>query len=87
MIRGTTVNEMRAASLFLRWIVPAIVILLAGAVSVDPAGSGPTTSTGVRVTMRVPFARESIDEIRALAPFRTRAIPGDRAVPLHRISR
>ena len=50
-------------------------------------GSEPTTSTGVQVTKSVPFARESIDRIRALAPFRTQAVPGDRAIPLRRIQR
>ncbi|MHB9061249.1 MAG: fibronectin type III domain-containing protein [Desulfobacteria bacterium] len=50
-------------------------------------GSEPTTSTGVQVTNRVPFVRESIDEIRALAPLRTRAVPVDRAIPFHRIPR
>ena len=70
---------------FLRWIVPAVVILLAAAGSGDSAGSGPTTSTGSQVTKSVPFARESIDEIRALAPFRSRAVPGNRAIPFHRV--
>jgi len=72
---------------FLRWFVPAIVILLVVAGSGYSVGSGPTTSTGVQVTKRVPFARESIDEIRALAPLRSRAVPGDRAIPFHRIPR
>ncbi len=80
-------HESRVAGLFLRWIVPAIVILLAVAVSGDSVGSGPATSTGVKVTKSVPFVRESIDEIRALAPLRTRAVPGDRAIPFHRIPR
>ena len=80
-------HESRAAGLFLRWIVPAVVILLAVAVSGNSVGSEPTTSTGVQVTKSVPFVRESIDEIRALAPSRTRAVPGDRAIPFHRIPR
>ncbi len=75
-------HERRALRPFLRWIVPAVVILLAVAGSGDSAGSGPATSTGARVTKRVPFVRESIDEIRALAPLRSRAVPGDRAIPL-----
>src|SRR5512135_3671040 len=83
---GRLSHESRAACFFLRWIVPAIVILLAAAVSADPVGSEPTT-TGVKVTMRVPFVRESIDEILALAPLRPRAVPGDRAIPFHRITR
>jgi len=80
-------HECRVVRPFLRWFVPAIVILLAVAVSGDSVGSGPTTSTGAQVTKSVPFARESIDGIRALAPLRTRAIPGDRAIPFHRIPR
>ena len=61
-------HENRVAGLFLRWIVPGAVILLAVAVSGDSVGSEPTTSTGVQVTKSVPFVRESIDDIRALAP-------------------
>ena len=80
-------HENRVSPPFLRWIVPAVVILLAVAGSGDSAGSGPTTSTGARVTKSVPFARESIDEIRALAPSRSRAVPGDRTIPFHRIPR
>jgi len=80
-------HESRVVRPFLRWIVPAVVILLAIAVSGDSVGSGPTTSTGVQVTKSVPFARESIDGIRALVPLRTRAVPGDRAIPFHRIPR
>ena len=72
---------------FLRWIVPAAVILLAVASSGDSVGSGPETATGVQVTKRVPFARESIDEIRALAPFRSQPAPRDRTIPFLRIPR
>jgi hypothetical protein len=75
------------ADRFLRWVVPAIVILLAAAGSGDSVGSGPATSTGVQVTMSVPFVRESIDEIHALAPFRGRTVPENRAIPFHRIPR
>ncbi|MGA8752187.1 MAG: hypothetical protein WB712_00920, partial [Candidatus Deferrimicrobium sp.] len=71
----------------LRWIVSAAVILLAVAGPRDSAGSGPATSTGVQVTERVPFVRESIDEIRALAPMRERTAQKDRAIPLRRIQR
>jgi hypothetical protein len=63
------------------------VILLAVAETGDSVGSEPTTSIGVQVTKSVPFGRESIDEIRALAPLRSRAVPGDRAIPFHRIPR
>ena len=84
---GRHVNGNGGPCRFLRWIAPAILILLAAAVSADPAGPEAATSTGARVTMRVPFVRESIDEIRALAPLRTRAIPRDRVIPLHRIPR
>ena len=84
---GRLPHESRVACLILRWIVPAIVILIAVAVSADPVGSEPATSTGVKVTVSVPFVRESIDEIRARAPLRTRAVPGDRAIPFHRIPR
>lgn len=80
-------HENRVVRPFLRWIVPAIVILLAVAGSRDSVGSEPTTLTGAQVTKSVPFVRESIDEIRALAPLRSRAIPGDRAIPFHRIPR
>ena len=79
--------ERRVGHPFLRRIVPALIILLAVAgpgVSADPE---PTTSTGVQVTKRVPFVRESIDEIRARAPFRAPAVPADRAIPLRRIQR
>jgi hypothetical protein len=80
-------RESGVAHPFLRRIVPALVILLAIAgpgVSAEPE---PTTSTGVQVTKSVPFARESFDEIRARAPFRAQAVPGDRAIPLRRIQR
>jgi hypothetical protein len=80
-------HDRRAVRPFLRWIVPSVVILLAVAGSGDSAGSGPTTSTGAHVTKSVPFVRESIDEIRALAPLRSRAVPGDRVIPRHRIPR
>jgi hypothetical protein len=80
-------HEIRVARPFLRWVVSVAVILLAVAGSGDSAGSGPTTSTGTHVSKSVPFVRESIDEIRALAPLRTRAVPGNRAIPFHRISR
>ena len=80
-------HESRVIRPFLRWIVPAVVILLAVAVSGDSVGSEPTTSTGAQVTKSVPFLRESIDEIRALAPLRTRAVPGNRAIHFHRIPR
>lgn len=80
-------HENRDIRPFLRWIVPAAVILLAVAGSGDSVGSEPTTLTGAQVTMSVPFVRESIDEIRALAPLRTRAVPEHRAIPFHRIPR
>ena len=80
-------HESPGVDRFLRRIVPSIVILLAVAVSGDSVGSEPTTSTGAQITMNVPFARESIDEIRALAPIRTLAVPGDRVIPFHRIVR
>jgi hypothetical protein len=80
-------HECRVLRPFLLWIVPAVVLLFAVAGSGDSAGSGPTTSTGARVTKHVPFVRESIDEIRALAPLRTRAVPGDRTIPFHRVPR
>lgn len=72
---------------FLLWIVSVAVILLAVAGAGDSVGSESATSTGVQVTKSVPFARESIDEIRALAPLRTRAVPGPRVIPFHRIPR
>jgi hypothetical protein len=37
--------------------------------------------------MSVPFVRESIDEIRAPAPFRVQTVPENRAIPFHRIPR
>ena len=80
-------HESRVTCLFLRWIVPSIVILLAVAVSADPVGSESTTSTGVHVTKRVPFVRESIDEILARALMRTPAVGEDRVIPFHRIPR
>ncbi len=72
---------------FLLWIVSVAVILLAVAGAGDSVGSESATSTGVQVTKSVPFARESIDEIRALAPLRTPAVPGNRVIPFHRIPR
>ena len=80
-------QENRLPGLFLRWSVPVLLILLAVAVSVEPAGSEPATATGTQVTMSVPFARESIGEILARAPLRTQAVPGERAIPFHRIPR
>jgi len=47
----------------------------------------PTTSTGAQVTKSVPFVRESIDEIRALGPTRSWAVPEGRTIPFHRIPR
>jgi hypothetical protein len=82
-----SVYENRAAGLFLRRIVPAVVILLAAAASGDTVGTESTASTGARVTKRVPFARESIDEIRALAPLGSQAVPEDRSIPFRRIPR
>ena len=84
---GRYFHESRVVGLFLRGIVPAAVLLLAVAASGVSVGSEPTTSTGAQVTMRVPFVRESIDEIRALAPFREGTIPEDRAIPFRRIPR
>ena len=78
-------HERRVLRPFLRWIVSAVVILLTAAGTGDSAGPGPTTSTGSQVTKSVPFARESIDEIRALAPFRSLSVPGNRAIPFRRI--
>ena len=78
-------HEGRVARPLLRWMVPVAVILLAVAASGDTVGSGPTASTGAQVTKSVPFVRESIAEIRALAPLRTREAPGDRAIPFRRI--
>jgi len=80
-------HESRVQRPFLRWIVPAMVILLAVAGSADTVEPGPATSTGVQVTKSVPFARESIDEIRALAPMRSLKVPGNRVLPFHRIPR
>ena len=70
-----------------RRMLPALVILLAVAGPRNSAGSGPMTSTGVQVTESVPFVRESIAEIQALAPMRERTVPEDRAIPLRRIQR
>ena len=80
-------HDRRAARRFFRTMVPVAAILLAVAGSGDSAGSGPTTSTGERVTESVPFVRESIDGIRALAPLRVRTVPGSRVLPFHRIAR
>jgi len=77
--------ESRVPRPLLRWIVPAVAIFLAVAGSGDSTGSGPLASTGARVTKSVPFARESIDAIRALAPLRAREVPGDRSIPFRRI--
>ena len=85
-LRGYS-RERGAARPFLRGIVPVAVILLCVAGSGDSVGSGPSTSTGGQVTKSVPFVRESIDEIRALAPLRSRAVPGNRAIPFRRIPR
>ncbi len=79
--------ESRVKRPLLRWIVPAAAILLAAAGFGVSAESLPTTSTGARVTKSVPFARETIDEIRALAPSRSQAVPGNRTIPFHRIQR
>jgi len=80
-------HESRAARSFLRKVVPAAVILLAVAGSGDSIGSGPSTETGVRVTKSVPFAWESIGDIRARAPFRAKTAPENRVIPLRRIQR
>ncbi|MCP2499980.1 MAG: hypothetical protein NCA08_00170 [Deltaproteobacteria bacterium] len=79
--------ERRVARPLFRWIVPAAAILLAAAGFGVSAESVPTTSTGARVTKSVPFARESIDEIRALDPTRSQAVPEGRTIPFHRIPR
>ena len=80
-------DERRVVRPYLRWIVPSLVILLAIAGSGDSSGSGPTTSNGAHVTKSVPFVRESIDEIRALGPFREHTVPENRALPFRRIPR
>jgi hypothetical protein len=85
-------HENRAPRPFLRRIVPVTamflgVMFLAITAPGDSAGSGPAAETGTRVTKRVPFVRESIDEIRALAPFRSQAVPEDRSIPFRRIQR
>jgi len=80
-------HECRVVRPFLRWIVPAAVILLAVAGSGDSVGSEPTTLTGAQVTKSVPGVRESIDEIRALASLRTQTVPEKQTIPFHRISR
>lgn len=84
---GRHLNEQRVANLFLRWFAPPLAILLAVAAFAESPGSGPTTSTGVQVTTKVPFVRESIDEILARPPLPQRAAPGDRAIHHHRIPR
>ena len=84
---GRCIHKSRVTILLFRWGIPAIAILLAAAASGNPAGSGTTTSTGAQVTKSVPFAHESIDEIRALLPSRARTVPGDRAIPFRRIPR
>ena len=87
MTSGRYSHESRVVRRLLGWIVPVAVILFAVAGSGDSVGSEPTTSTGAQVTKSVPFFRESIDEIRAPAPSRKRAVPGDRVIPFHRIPR
>ena len=82
-----TFHENHVIGPFLRWIVPAAAILLAAASFGVSAESVPTTSTGARVTKSVPFARETIDQIRALAPSRSQALPGARSIPSHRVQR
>lgn len=77
----------RSPRSLLPWIVPVALLFLAATGSADSIGSKSTATTGVRVTERVPFVRESIDEIRLLAPSRTRAGTGTRAIPFHRIPR
>ncbi|MBP2676294.1 MAG: hypothetical protein H6Q84_3134, partial [Deltaproteobacteria bacterium] len=79
--------ESGVAHPLLRRMVPALVLLATVAGPGFSAEPEPTTSTGVQVTKSVPFVRESIDEIRARAPFRAQAVPGDRAIPLRRIQR
>ncbi|TSA00450.1 MAG: fibronectin type III domain-containing protein [Deltaproteobacteria bacterium] len=59
------------------------MILLAVAGSAESSEPEPTTSTGVKVTKSVPFAMESIDEIRAAAPFRENTAPKNRAIHVH----
>ena len=80
-------RERSDLSSFLRWAVPAAVILLVFTASGSSVGSGPTTATGVRVTRIVPFVRESIDEIRALTLSRPQSAPENRAIPFRRIQR
>ncbi|MCL5884134.1 MAG: fibronectin type III domain-containing protein [Deltaproteobacteria bacterium] len=81
------IDESRPENPFRRRIVPFLAIFLAVAISGDSVESAPPFSTGAGITKTVPFVRESIDEIRASAPFRERTIPGDRAIPFHRIPR
>jgi len=72
---------------FLRWSVFIAAIFVAIAVSGNPVESEPTTATGAQVTKNVPFVRESIDDIRSLAPSRTRSVPAARVIHFHRIPR
>jgi len=71
----------------LRWIVPPLAILLAVVGSGDSAGSGPAPVPGVPLTKHLSFVRESIDEIRALAPFREGTVPENRVIPFRRLPR
>jgi len=53
----------------------------------DPGTIPGSTTAGVKVTRGVPFARETLDEVRALSPYRQSRVPGIRAIPRPRIPR
>jgi hypothetical protein len=87
MRNPTCFNKGNAVPRLFLWIVPIALLLLASTGSGDSVRSETTTTPAVKVTKAVPFVRESIDDIKRLAPFRSPGPPGNRAIPFHRIPR
>ena len=65
----------------------AFLMFASSGVSGDSESIPGSSATGVKVTGSVPFARESLEEVRTLAPNRRAPVSGIRAIPRHRIPR
>src|SRR5512139_950806 len=65
----------------------ALVALLPAGIPGEAGGRDEGGTPGVRVTMEVPFASESLDAVSAAIPARDTPFPGNRAITRKRIDR